>query len=161
MKRLLADPERFYSPKKRPSGHDISAGFRTDNGGAIPSNLLSIPNSDSNSTNLAACKALSVRVHSARFPPRLPQFFIRFLTDPGDQVVDIFAGSNTTGMVAESEGRRWFAFDNELEFLAASVFRFFPEGSSEEVLRDAHGKALAREPLDLASMEAQTQLFAG
>src|SRR5437867_4332320 len=40
MKKLLADPEAFYTPKVRPSGHDISARFATDNGGAIPSNWL-------------------------------------------------------------------------------------------------------------------------
>jgi site-specific DNA-methyltransferase (cytosine-N4-specific) len=70
MKQLLADPEGFYSPKKRPSGHDIGAGFGTDNGGAIPSNLLSIPNSESNDVYLAACKKLSLKAHPARFPPK-------------------------------------------------------------------------------------------
>ena len=43
MKTLLKDPNAFYKPKKRPSGHDISAGFGNGNGGAIPSNLLQIP----------------------------------------------------------------------------------------------------------------------
>jgi hypothetical protein len=33
----------------------------------------------------------------------LPRFFIRFLTDPGDLVLDPFAGSNTTGAVDASE----------------------------------------------------------
>jgi len=37
---LIEDPGKFYTPKKRPSGHDLSAGFGKDNGGAIPSNLL-------------------------------------------------------------------------------------------------------------------------
>ena len=40
MKKLLEDPEDFYTPKKRPSGHDIGKSFGKDNGGAIPSNLL-------------------------------------------------------------------------------------------------------------------------
>jgi hypothetical protein len=30
MKKLIEDPESFYTPKKRPSGHDISAGFGKD-----------------------------------------------------------------------------------------------------------------------------------
>src|SRR6185312_3910094 len=47
MKKLLEDPEAFYKPKVRPSGHDISSGFGKDNGGAIPSNLLQIPNTES------------------------------------------------------------------------------------------------------------------
>jgi len=48
MKKLIADPASFYTPKKRPSGHDIGSAFGRDNGGAIPSNLLQIPNSESN-----------------------------------------------------------------------------------------------------------------
>jgi site-specific DNA-methyltransferase (cytosine-N4-specific) len=43
MKKLLQDPEGFYTPKKRPSGHDIGKAFGKDNGGAIPPNLLQIP----------------------------------------------------------------------------------------------------------------------
>src|SRR5690606_21861294 len=103
MRKLIADPDGFYKPKRRPSGHEISKGFGRDNGGAIPSNLLQIPNSESNGKYLAGCKAIGVSGHPARFPAQLPRFFIRFLTDPGDLVVDLFAGSNTTGAVAESE----------------------------------------------------------
>jgi site-specific DNA-methyltransferase (cytosine-N4-specific) len=50
MKKLIEDSESFYTPKKRPSGHDISDAFGKDNGCAIPSNLLSIPNTESNSS---------------------------------------------------------------------------------------------------------------
>ena len=46
-------------------------------------------------------------IHPARFPPELPDFFIRFLTKPGQLVLDPFAGSNVTGQVAETLGRRW------------------------------------------------------
>src|SRR5712692_3300146 len=84
MKTLLKDPEKFYRPKGRPSGHDIAAGFGKENGGAIPPNLLQIPNTDSNSHYLRMCKALGHESHPARFPPDLPKFFINFLTDPGD-----------------------------------------------------------------------------
>jgi site-specific DNA-methyltransferase (cytosine-N4-specific) len=133
MKKLIADPESFYTPKKRPSGHDISGNFGADKGGAIPSNLLQIPNSESNGAYLAACKALQVKQHPARFPTKLPEFFIRFLTDPDDLVIDIFAGSNTTGYVAEIEGRRWLAFDESLEYVATSSFRFLQEVADEQV----------------------------
>jgi len=46
MKKLLQDAASLHHPKKRPSGHYISARFAKDNGGAIPSNLLQIPNTD-------------------------------------------------------------------------------------------------------------------
>jgi DNA modification methylase len=151
MRKLLADPEGFYSPKKRPSGHDISAGFGTDNGGAIPSNLLSFPNSESNSAYLAACKALGIPAHPARFPPKLPDFFIRLLTSAGDLVLDIFAGSNTTGMVAERLGRRWIAFDSDREYLAASSFRFLPPSTPEGVLRATYDSIASAARVDLRS----------
>lgn len=124
MLKLLEDPERFYTPKKRPSGHDIGARFSGDNGGAIPSNLLEIPNTESNSPYLRLCKAAGISGHPARFPERLPAFFIKFLTEPGDLVLDFFAGSNTTGAAAEAGGRRWMAFEASAEYLAGSVFRF-------------------------------------
>ena len=133
MKLLLRDSERFYSPKKRPSGHDISARFAEDNGGAIPPNLLQIPNSESNSAYLRCCQIAGVPGHPARFPERLPEFFINFLTDRGDLVLDIFGGSNTTGAVAERLGRRWMAFETSQEYLAASAFRFLGEASENSI----------------------------
>lgn len=138
MKKLLEDPNGFYQPAKRPSGHEISEGFGKDNGGAIPSNLLQIPNSESNGVYTSACKALGVSRHPARFPAKLPEFFIRLLTDPGDLVVDIFAGSNTTGMVAEEEGRRWLAFEERADYVAASSFRFIPKSLSPEELAEIY-----------------------
>jgi len=124
MQKLLKDAKKYYDPKERPSGHNISEGFNKDNGGAIPSNLLQIPNSESNSKYLAFCKALKVQGHPARFPSKLPEFFIKFLTDPNDIVLDIFGGSNTTGEAAEVLGRRWISCDLNNQFVAASIFRF-------------------------------------
>lgn len=138
MKKLLEDPDAFYSPKKRPSGHDIGKGFGKGNGGAIPSNLLQIPNSESNGAYLDGCKVVGISPHPARFPSKLPEFFIRYLTDPDDLIVDIFAGSNTTGFVAEREGRRWAAFDSRLDYLAASAFRFLPKNSAKDMMQDVY-----------------------
>lgn len=160
MKKLIEDPDGFYKPKKRPSGHDISKGFGKDNGGAIPSNLLSIPNSESNGRYLEGCKAVGVKGHPARFPAKLPEFFIRFLTDPGDLVVDIFAGSNTTGRVAEAERRHWLAFEESLEYLATSTFRFADKGVPAETMRDVHDRVLDGEDLDLAEVLSSSDLFA-
>ena len=148
MKKLLEDPAAFYTPKKRPSGHDIGKAFAKDNGGAIPPNLLQIPNSESNGSYLHGCKTVGVKGHPARFPAKLPEFFIRFLTEPGDLVVDIFAGSNTTGSVAECEGRKWLAFDERLDYLAASSFRFFPETATDAELKAAHSAILAGKTAD-------------
>lgn len=133
MKKLLKDPDSFYSAKKRPSGHDISMRFDKNNGGAIPPNLLQIPNTESNSQYLRYCKLVGTKSHSARFPAELPKFFVKFLTDPKDVVVDIFAGSNTTGQVAEELDRYWLSFELNHRFLAASAFRFMANDLEDDV----------------------------
>jgi len=121
MKALLRNG---YKAKRRPSGHDISPKFSQDRGGSIPHNLLQIANTESNSAYLRACRTHSTKPHPARFPEALPSFFIRFLTDPLDVVVDIFAGSNVTGRAAETLGRKWIAIDSDSRYIAASKFRF-------------------------------------
>jgi site-specific DNA-methyltransferase (cytosine-N4-specific) len=64
------------------------------------------------------------RKHPARFPLQIPSFFVSFLTDPGDLVVDPFAGSNVTGHAAEDMGRRWKAFEMHRYYLEPSIARF-------------------------------------
>jgi len=125
--------ENGYKAKLRPSGHDISEKFARDNRGAIPPNLLSLANTDSNSQYLQACREHGIKPNPARFPHGLPEFFIKFLTDPGDLVVDPFAGSNVTGEVAERLGRRWLAFEIVEEYLEGSRFRF-PELYQQDYL---------------------------
>lgn len=127
MKKLIEDPEKFYKAQKRPSGHDISMSFGIDNGGAIPPNLLTIPNTDSNSSYLRLCKELKLERHPARFPPDLPKFFINMLTDVGDTVLDIFSGSNTTGYVAEQLSRKWVSIDSDFDYVKASALRFLEQ----------------------------------
>lgn len=121
MKRLI---ERGYTAKKRPSGHNITGKFRKDLGGSIPANLLTRGNNESNSDYIKACADLGVKVHPARFPSALPEFFIKLATTEGDLVVDPFAGSNTTGRVAESLSRRWLSVDREDAYIRASSIRF-------------------------------------
>lgn len=113
-----------YKAKLRPSGHDISNKFSKDNGGAIPPNLLTISNTESNSHYLQKCRETRIKPHPARFPSGLPEFFIKFLTDPGDVVLDPFAGSNVTGHVAQQLERQWLAFELVEEYLEGSKFRF-------------------------------------
>lgn len=127
MKKLLSHPEEFVKEEgtERPSGHILGkSSWSRDNGGAIPPNMLQIPNSESNSQYLRYCKALGIKSHPARFPSALPEFFIKLLTDEGDLVVDIFGGSNTTGWAAEKLNRHWLSFELSQEYTATSVFRF-------------------------------------
>lgn len=121
MKRLI---KRGLKGTQRPSGHNITEKFSKDRGGSIPSNFLEWGNNDSNSAYMRACKQRNIKSHPARFPRMLPEFFIRLITGPGDLVLDPFAGSNTTGRVAEDLERRWLAFEIEDAYLRASALRF-------------------------------------
>ena len=57
-------------------------------------------------------------------PEPLVEFFVKFLTDPGDVVLDPFAGSNTTGAVAEHLGREWVAIEADAGYAESSRVRF-------------------------------------
>lgn len=159
MKKLLENPDKFYDPKKRPSGHDISKNFGKDNHGAIPSNLLQIPNSESSGAYISGCKAIGVKSHPARFPAKLPEFFIKFLTEPEDIVVDIFSGSNTTGFVAETERRNWYSFDLEIDYVAASAFRFLDKGVDNNTLLGVYESIKKGQPIDITHYKKQLSIF--
>lgn len=127
MRRLI---KRGYKSKMRPSGHNITEKFQRDHGGSIPSNVLVCGNNESNSSYIKTCAAHGIKPHPARFPALLPEFYIHLLTTERDLVLDPFAGSNTTGAVAESRGRRWLAFDQREDYVANSRLRFHPEDST-------------------------------
>lgn len=121
MKRLLKDG---YQPAMRPSQHEIGPHFQKDNGGAIPPNILTVPNSRSYDQYLFRCREAKLPIHPARFPPELPSFFIRFLTQPGQTVLDPFAGSNVTGQEAERLQRKWLSVELNADYVAGSRLRF-------------------------------------
>jgi len=118
----------------RPSGHNISSSFdKIENGGSIPPNvfedqtavdMLILGNNAANDSYTKRCKETGIKIHPARFPAALPEFFVKLLTDEGDLIVDPFAGSNTAGFVAEKLDRRWIAMELVEEYLEASKFRF-------------------------------------
>lgn len=130
MHRLL---ERGYRVKERPSGHRITPKFK-DNGGSIPANVIICGNNDANGHYLSRCSETGRKPHPARFPRAVPRFFVRFLTEANDVVLDPFAGSNTTGEVCEAEGRRWIAVECDREYLETSRFRF-EVGEAEDLAK--------------------------
>jgi len=113
-----------YHAKKRPSGHDISKKFAIDNGAAIPPNLIASANTESNSFYLRYCRERNIEAHPARYPSDIPEYFIRMLTDPGDFVIDPFAGSCVTGEVSERLKRRWACIEISREYLEGAIGRF-------------------------------------
>lgn len=135
-----------FNAGKRPSGHDISeTGFLRDCGGSIahnflelesmdtkrkvrlpdPFNAFSLSNSGSNDFFTRTCKERGIKkLHPARMQMGLAAFFISYLTDRNDWVLDPFAGSNTTGYAAARLGRKWLAIDIKEEYVEQSKIRF-------------------------------------
>lgn len=133
-KDMLRLNERGLNRTIRPSGHNIKPSFsEMEPGGSIPPNvieseiptdLLKFGNNAANDEYALRCRESGSKMHPARFPATLPEFFIRLLSDYSDLVLDPFAGSNTTGAVAEKLHRRWLAVENVETYLNASRFRF-------------------------------------
>ncbi len=113
-----------YKAKLRPSGHDISKKFSINNGASIPPNLIAVANTESNGYYLRYCKEHNIKPHDARYPATVPEYFIRMLTDPGDFVVDPFAGSCVTGEVCERLKRKWICVELSEEFIEGAKARF-------------------------------------
>lgn len=114
-----------YNSGKRPSQHDISeTAFLRDNGGAIPSNVLTYANTHSADAYQCYCRENKLQPHPARMPSELAKFFIKFLTEPGDIVLDPFGGSNTTGAAAEELERFWISIEASEEYIKGSRGRF-------------------------------------
>lgn len=141
MQQLLK--KQTYNSGKRPSEHNISkTGFLKDNGGSIahnffemesinqdrevrlPHNVLSFSNTSSNDYFLTECREKKITPHPARMSVGLVNFFMEFLTNPGDVVLDPFAGSNTTGYCAEKLKRKWISFELEKDYIQQAKIRF-------------------------------------
>lgn len=114
-----------YNSGKRPSEHDISeTAFLRNNGGAIPSNVLTFANTHSSDAYQTFCRENKIQLHPARMPSELAKFFIKFLTEPGDIVLDPFGGSNTTGAAAEELDRFWISIEASQDYINGSRGRF-------------------------------------
>ena len=150
MKTLL---EEGYAPKLRPSGHNISTNFSTDNKAAIPPNLLAVANTESNSEYLKHCRGNGITPHPARFPSEIPELFVRMLTDEGDLVIDPFAGSCVTGEVCERLARKWVCVDSDEEYLRGAEGRF-AEGIQT---RKSSGENFYKIPKTGTSWKEQTE----
>ena len=123
MKKLIKSGK--YNAGKRPSEYEIGLeSFLNDNGGAIPSNVIIASNTVSNDSYINYCKEHNFDIHPARMPKDVPAFFIKLLTDENDMVLDPFAGSNTTGYVAEKLKRRWISCEINENYVKSSVGRF-------------------------------------
>jgi len=74
---------------------------------ARPSNVINV-NNVSNQFTLKS-------EHSATFPEKLVEFFVKSFTNEGDVVLDCFAGSGTVGVVCKELNREYILIDKEEE----------------------------------------------
>ena len=111
----VSEEERKYRTEEQPQGNRRTRGpadrsrrrttsYPTE---VRPSTLLLInPDFGPNPTQ-----------HPARFPVALPEFFIKLLTEPGDLVVDPFAGTGTTAVAAQRLGRSWLMIEEQAKYI--------------------------------------------
>ena len=144
--------KKKYNAGRRPSNHSISEkSFLRNHGGSImpnlieldqnengekirlPENVIRFSNTNSNDSFLRACRKKGITPHPARMNPGLIAFFIDFLTEPGDLILDPFAGSNTTGFVAELMDRNWIAIEIMEEYGKQAILRFEAEEISHKI----------------------------
>lgn len=149
-----------YNNKPRPSQHNIGkTSFAKDNNGAIPPNVLHADDVPALGTILKAtntrsrdpyqtfCREHDIALHPARMPHELVEFFLHFLTEEKDYVLDPFAGSNTTGATAERLKRRWISIEAERKYADASISRFEPGAVREDQTNNpakTNGQALSK-----------------
>lgn len=140
MKRLLKT--KSYNAGRRPSEHHIGeTSFLKRHRGAIPpsvlkidheeditkelpTNLITMANTQASTDYQKFCRDQEIEPHPARMPIKLAEFFIKFLTEPGDTVLDPFGGSNTTGAAAEKLHRKWVAIEPNQSYIEGSKGRF-------------------------------------
>lgn len=140
MKQLLR--RKDFNAGVRPSEHRISEdAFLKNCGGSISHNIFEIEpldedreqrlpnafsfsNTASNDFFSRFCKEKKIIPHPARMPTGLAAFFIQFLTEREDWVLDPFAGTNITGYAAQRLGRRWLAIDASEEYAKQAEIRF-------------------------------------
>ncbi len=148
-----------YNAGKRPSEHNISeSGFLKNHGGSIshnffemesidekrkvrlPHSVLSFSNTNSNDYFLKTCREKSITPHPARMNGGLINFFINFLTDEDDLVLDPFSGSNTTGYCAEKLKRKWISFEIKEDYIEQAILRFSEQELNSSLKEVSNGR---------------------
>lgn len=102
--RKLSATDRTRDESKVGSGFGKNISNWLDRDQAYPTNVLHMATECGN------------RSHSAAFPEALPEWFIKLFTEPGDCVLDPFAGSGTSLRVARRLGRTAVGVENNREY---------------------------------------------
>ena len=104
--RKLSDTDRVRDESRVQSGFGKNISNWVGRKLAYPTNVLHMATECAN------------RSHSAAFPETLPDWFIRLFTEPGDLVLDPFAGSGSTLAAAHKLERRAIGLELNPEYCA-------------------------------------------
>jgi DNA modification methylase len=89
--------------------------------GKFATNLWRIPSLKGNSKEKCG--------HPSQKPERLIERIVLSSSDPGDLVLDLFAGSGTTSVVASRHGRRWLAIERDASYVKIARKRIAAKSS--------------------------------
>ena len=130
---LETGPWPIYTISDRPGSKFASKMYLSDMPGRTPVNLLSYDEVGHNDTAKKEIKALfpGVTPFSTPKPERLLERIIHIGSNPGDIILDVFAGSGTTAAVAQKMGRRWVTCE-----LLEDTFNRFTRPRLEMVVND-------------------------
>lgn len=81
--------------------------------GALPNTLIQIGSESRRKSE----------IHTAIYPEKLINYFIKGFSRPGDLVCDIFSGSGTTCLCAKKLGRNYLGFELSKEYVDESKIR--------------------------------------
>ncbi len=122
----------------RPSRHnfDLSHAWK-NHGGSDPGSVITLGNNASNDNFQKFCREIGIK-HPARFPQQLVEFFLLAGTNERDIVLDPFAGSGTTAVVAQRLNRNWICMDINPDYCELS--RKWIALNDDEEIRNSKGK---------------------
>lgn len=141
-KRLIAAGGEGRTTRYGDGAYRLRTGsFGAATEGSIPRNVIQRGNTcaDTKSYRQHAAR-LGLPAHGAMMPTSIPDFFIRFLTEEGDLVLDHFGGTARTGLAAERLGRRWLVTEWIYQYIrgAAEMFRDFEGFWLNPIMESTH-----------------------
>ncbi|MGQ4552907.1 site-specific DNA-methyltransferase [Dermabacteraceae bacterium CCM 9519] len=161
---LLEGPWPVYTISQKGSGFGRKV-YLSEVSQRVPVNLLSREETDHTDAAKKEVRALfpGRTPFSTPKPERLLERIIHIASDPGDIVLDCFAGSGTTAAVAQKMGRRWVTCE-----LLTSTFNSFTRPRLEKVVNGEDPGGITRSkgerlpadgvalPEGMSASEAQT-----
>ena len=109
--RTLSETDKRRDESKVESGFGKNVSNWVGRNMVYPNNVLHMATETSN------------QGHSAAFPVELPAWFIKLFTQPGDVVLDPFAGAGTTNVAAKQLGRHHIGIEKESSFCGIAGMR--------------------------------------